>query len=174
MAQISSAVSMKPGVIADKLNSGFANEGMSAVDFFKMARMNKIDDSRFLVSESVLCSLLYHYSEFRLKTTPNEIYNFMITRIAKETAYALLTDNPENLYMTWTDIDDRERLDIILYGDTIVNSHYDFRSPQEKWRSFSTELKGIRMKLEQNNLIQHFEAAKVETPELNTGGQWFV
>ena len=174
MAQVSSAVGMKPSVIADKLNSGSVHEGMSAIDFFKMMRQNKIDNSRFLVAEGVVCSLLYHYSEFRLSTTPSDIYNFMITPLAKETAYALLTDNPENLYMTWTDINDKERLGIIIAGDSTVFNRYDNRSLRDKWRMYCNEIQYIRMKLEQAKLIKNFGKANVDTPELSSGGQYWL
>ena len=68
-------------------------------------------------SEAAMCSLLYHYVECRLSIRPEEIIAFMRNPGARDTALALLNANPDDLDLSWTQLQDTEHMAVIARGD---------------------------------------------------------
>ena len=176
-AQISEATLIDAETITNKIrdpsNPGISIKSkISDSDFFKMNAKKNTKDSKCFEAESAVCSLLYHYSECRLSTTPQEIYDLMQTPAAKDTAYALLTENPESVYKIWTDVGDSERLEIIAAGDYVIST-CTYKTVQDKWNAFFNELKLIENLKQQEKLRASFRTGKADKTALRTGHQWW-
>ena len=177
-AQISEATLMSPSYIGSKIqdpnNPGVDRKEKEklANNFFRMPLTNKMIDSKFYEAECAVCSLLYHYSECRLSTTPQEIYDLMQTPTAKQTAYALLTDNPDILYKIWTNVNDTERLEILAAGDHVIST-CTYKTVQDKWNAFFNEVKNIHNAHQQSYLMNSLKTGKADSSALTTGYQFW-
>ena len=84
--------------------------------------------------EAALCSMLLHHQECRLSFSPDEALKFLRNPEARQTAYALLTENVEAQVMIWTSIGETPKLALLARGDEVCARMKGLTLP-EKWRS---------------------------------------
>ena len=85
-------------------------------------------------SEAALCSLLYHHQECRLSFSPEEALKFLRNPEARQTAYALLTEDPDAQVMIWSSIGETTKLGLLARGDEVCARMKGLTLP-EKWQS---------------------------------------
>lgn len=85
-------------------------------------------------SEAAMCSLLYHNAECRLSFSAEEVIALMRNPEARDTALALLNDNPDGLELLWTQLGDTYHMAVIARGDEYCARMRGF-SMEEKFRS---------------------------------------
>ena len=85
-------------------------------------------------SEAAMCSLLYHHAECRLSLRAENIMFLMRNPTARDTALALLNENPDGLELLWTQLGDTYHMAVIARGDEYCARMKGF-SMAEKFRS---------------------------------------
>lgn len=91
-------------------------------------------------SEAAMCFLLRNSGECRLKLAPEEASQLLSTDIARSTAYALLTEDPEAQELLWRNLGDEDRISLLNRG-SILCSQMGKLSDSEKFRDVYTALK---------------------------------
>ncbi len=85
-------------------------------------------------SEAALCSLLFHHVECRVSLRPETIIALMHNPTAQLVALALVMENVDDQYLSWTQLGDTESLGVIARGDEIC-SRMKGLTMAEKFRS---------------------------------------
>ena len=70
-------------------------------------------------SEAAMCSLLFHHVECRVSLRPETIVALMHNPTAQLVALALVMENVDDQYLSWTQLGDTDSLGVIARGDEI-------------------------------------------------------
>ena len=95
--------------------------------------------------EAAICAMLFRYSECRLSVEPSEILRLLKSPIARETAAALLENDPESLKSLWLSIGETEKLKFLAQGENFCSKATGL-DVMSKWQSYQDDLKNIRRK----------------------------
>ena len=84
--------------------------------------------------EAGLCSLLFHNPECVVRMNPKEALEIIKNPVARETAIALLTENPGDIIALWTSMGETEKFALLARGDEFC-ARMKGLTLAEKWRS---------------------------------------
>ena len=118
--------------------------------------------------EAALCSLLLRYEECRISIAPAEALKLMRNPTARNTALALLSENPDDMVMLWTQLSDSENMAVLARGDEVCARMKGLTMP-EKFRSTYYTLRDrytARRIRELTSKLQKSEATPEELSEL--------
>ena len=118
--------------------------------------------------EAALCSLLLRYAECRISIAPAEALKLIRNPAARNTALALLSENPDDMVMLWTQLSDSENMAVLARGDEVCARMKGLTMP-EKFRSTYYTLRDrytSRRILELTSKLQKSEATPEELSEL--------
>ena len=135
--EICKATLVPPGVIERQFSK--SNKVSNTNNVFKASIRESLNNLPNDPLEAGICSMLFHYAECRLSITPKEIYSLLTNPLAQETAVALITNNPDSLYILWTSANENDKLALLEQGEEFCRRN-NF-SVQEKWRHFYEDLK---------------------------------
>lgn len=112
-------VSKQKQPLPDKINAPAVNEKIKGIE---------------QPCEAGLCSLLFHNPECVLRMEPKEALEIIRNPVARETALALLTENPDSQEIIWLSTGDTEKLALLARGDEFC-SRMKGLTLAEKWRN---------------------------------------
>lgn len=85
-------------------------------------------------SEAAMCAMLFRHHECRLRISVEETGKLLRNPVARLTAQACLTENPDSQLMIWSSLGDTEILALLMRGDEQC-ARMKGLSLMEKWRS---------------------------------------
>ena len=118
--------------------------------------------------EAGFCAMLMTEQFCRLRVEPAEVYEILNNETAQDTAYAILTENPESLAELWLSNGDTDKLGFIESGKNFCAQIGNIK-PGEKWEKIYSELmrKKITRKIDEINAkLRRGEASNEELQEL--------
>ena len=120
-------------------------------------------------SEAALCSLLYHHAEIRLNPKSDEALKFLRNSAARNVAFSLLHDNPENLMLLWTQLKETDTLAILARGDEVCARMKGFNTAEKFLSIYGTlrERYISRRVRELTSKLQKSQATSEELLELS-------
>ena len=118
--------------------------------------------------EAGLCSLLFHHPECVVSMTPEEALKIIKNPVARETALALLMENPASQENIWLSMGETEKLALLARGDEFC-ARMKGMTLAEKWRNTYYVLKAkhiARRVKELTTKMQNSQATPQELLEL--------
>lgn len=118
--------------------------------------------------EAGLCSLLFHHPECVVSMTPEEALEIIRNPVARETALALLMENPASQENIWLSMGETEKLALLARGDEFC-ARMKGMTLAEKWRNTYYILKAkhiARRVKELTTKMQNSQATPQELLEL--------
>ena len=89
--------------------------------------------------DSVICALLRQSQACRLSLSPEEADKILVTDLAKDTARALLYEDPDEMETIWLVLEDLDKISLLKRGEAIASTMSG--TPEEKFISVYCELK---------------------------------
>ena len=137
-----------------------------------ISRKQRVLDAPKIEHEDLLeagfCAMLMTEQFCRLSVEPAEVYEILSNETAQDTAYAILTENPESLAELWLSLGDVDKLGMIERGKNFCAQIVNIK-PGEKWEKIYNELmrKKIMRKIDEINAkLRRGEATNEELQEL--------
>ena len=129
---------------------------------FKTQKKVNFNNENFTNSDKILeaafCAMLFNYPQCRVSVEPLEIYEILLGGLAQETAFSILTENPDSLYSLWLSTGDTDKISLIKRGEEFSRS-LEGKNINEKWnflygliksKSINKKIDELQIKLQQN------------------------
>lgn len=115
--------------------------------------------------EAGLCSLLFHHPECVVSMTPEEALEIIRNPVARETALALLMENPASQENIWLSIGETEKLALLARGDEFC-ARMKGMTLAEKWRNTYYVLKAKHITRRVKELTAKMQNSQATPQEL--------
>ena len=115
--------------------------------------------------EAGLCALLFHNPECVVSMEPQEALEIIKNPIARETATALLTENPDDMINLWTSTGEIEKFALLARGDEFC-AQMKGLTLAEKWRNTYYVLKAKHIARRVRELTAKMQNSQATPQEL--------
>ena len=126
--------------------------------------------SREDLLEAGLCAMLMSEQDCRLQIEPEEVYEILQNKFVQDTAYSILTGNPETLPELWLSNNESDKIGLLEIGKNFCTQLANL-TVSEKWAKIYNDLKARRVKQrlkEISTKMKTGEASREEMQELES------
>lgn len=118
MGSICAATMLSPEAVEHYLlNNG--PENLQVITPKKYVPANKPEIKPYDEAEAVMCALLFKNAQCRVSLNASEVLSIFANEPARETALALITEEPETIRNLWLLLEDGEKISLLSFGENI-------------------------------------------------------